>query len=35
MQEAPYTILFINFIVSSAIFGFAIRNAERAYYDDA
>jgi len=34
MQEAPYTVLFTNFMISSLIFGFAVRTVERVYYED-
>jgi len=34
MKEQPYFILFLNFIMSSVIFGFAVRTVERAYYED-
>jgi hypothetical protein len=33
MKERPFLLLTINFLISSTIFAFAVRCAERPYYD--
>jgi hypothetical protein len=34
MQERPYLVSFLNFIISSILFGFAVKIAEVVYYED-
>ena len=33
-KERPYIMLLINSVISSVVFGFAVRTFERPYYDD-
>jgi hypothetical protein len=32
MQDAPYLVVFVSFLISSLILGFAVRTVERPYY---